>query len=32
MNDLVDALHAFAALFEGLAIQYAIMGDWAVRV
>jgi hypothetical protein len=32
MTDLVDTLHAFAGLFEGLAIPYAIMGGWAVRV
>lgn len=32
MNDLVGTLHAFGRLFDRLAIPYAIMGGWAVRV
>lgn len=32
MNDLVGTLHAFGRLFDRLAVPYAIMGGWAVRV
>lgn len=32
MSDLIQTLHDFASLFDGLKVPYAIMGGWAVRM
>jgi len=32
VSDLIQTLHDFATLFDGLRVPYAIMGGWAVRM